>query len=45
MYLRKSNEQYIPFKILILGPDSIEIQKMLEKTAQEIWFIDKETDE
>ena len=25
MYLRKSNEQYIPFKVLIRGPDYVEI--------------------
>ena len=45
IYLKKSNGDYIPFRIRLSNSNCSKIQKMINKTVQQIYYIDKETDE
>ena len=38
-YLNKSNEQYIPFELLMYGSDCNEINKFIKNQTQNIYFI------
>ena len=42
-YLKKRNGDYIPFRILISGTNCTQINSILDKAGQMVWYIHKET--
>ncbi len=41
-YLNKTNGEYIPFEVLMVGTNCDLIKPMLDKTHQRILYIDKD---